>query len=177
MAAFLGRLEVKRLQTIMSGTLRRAERIDPEEIELRSDLAKYICICISGYFEQAVKELAIEWCRNQAGPTVVRYATRQLDRLQNVNGERLTKLLASFDSTWPDRLQGLAPEIDALNSIYSNRNQIAHGGNAGITLVRVREYSEQVQRIVDMLIELLDPPPSSSSGQRRAAAGPGLPPT
>jgi hypothetical protein len=116
---------------------------------LRADLAKYLCVLVSGFFEKAVQELAIDWCRRQSTPTVSRYASTQLQRLQNVQSQRLRELLGAFDDRWRDEIEGsFEEELTALSSVYGNRHQIAHGENVDITMVRVRAYYTSVQSLV-----------------------------
>jgi hypothetical protein len=121
-------------------------------------MARYLCVLVSGYVEKALQELTIEWCRKQSGPTVVKYASTHLRHLQNLNSKRLREVLGAFEASWSDALDSDYPEeISALDSVYGNRNQIAHGGNVGLTLIQVERYYEGVDRIVDYLIALMDP--------------------
>src|SRR5271166_3563423 len=102
-------------------------------------MARYLCVLVSGYVERALPELSIEWCRRQSGPTVVKYASTHLRRVQNLNAEGLRQVLRAFEASWGDALDTDYPEeISALNSIYGNRNQIAHGGDVGLTLTQVQ---------------------------------------
>ncbi len=149
MRVLRGHAEVARLRQQLDATFTRAEGVDSGDLQLRADLAKYLCVLVAGFFEKAVQALAIDWCRRQSAPTVARYANTQLLRLQNVQSQRLQELLGAFDSSWPEGLMvKCEEELTALNSVYSNRHQITHGGNVDITLVRVRVYYVSVKSLV-----------------------------
>jgi RiboL-PSP-HEPN len=151
---------VSRLRQRLDEVFTRADILDPGELELRSDFARYLCVLISGYVEKSLQELTIQWCRSQSSPSVLRYATGSLRRLQNLNSERLKQVLSSFDEGWRQQVEARCEEgLDALDSLYGNRNLIAHGANVGLTLTQVRRYLSSVQEIIDLLIELLDPVP------------------
>jgi adenine-specific DNA-methyltransferase len=47
----------------------------------------------------------------------------------------------------------------ALDAVVARRHQIAHGDDAGISYVQIRQYYEAIQEIVDYLESLFDPRP------------------
>lgn len=158
MTALQGRLEVTRLKQRIDEAFGRVDGLPVETFELRADMARYLCILVCGYVERAVQELSIEWCRRQSGPTVVRYASSHLRRIQNLNSERLRRLLLAFETTWARVLDETFPEeVSALDSLYGNRNQIAHGGDVGLTLAQVRGYYDRVERLIAHLATVMDP--------------------
>jgi len=67
--------------------------------------------------------------------------------------ERIAQLLGDFDADWQKRMEEFAEgqRKDSVDSILSNRNQIAHGRNPGITLNRVRTYFECCEEVVDFV--------------------------
>jgi RiboL-PSP-HEPN len=116
---------------------------------------------VSGYVENAVVELVLAHCSRQSAPTVQKFVEITLGRFTNVHREKLLQLLGSFDSDWRAKLdEYIVDERDAaLNSVIALRHQIAHGGSAGISYVRIKEYYSSIQEIVDYLSDLLDPIP------------------
>jgi hypothetical protein len=155
---FQGRQEVLRLKQRLDDTFKRADDIDPSSLELRSDFARYLCVLVAGYLERATQELTIEWCRKQSSPSIQRYASRRLKGLQNVNGARLFETLGDFEPLWRSELESdYGEEIDVLNSLYGNRHRIAHGNDVGLTLVQIKEHYRSVQRLVQFMIDRLDP--------------------
>lgn len=158
---FQGRLEVERLKRRLDETFKRYDEL-PSNTEVQSDYSRYLCVLVAGYVEQAVQELTLERCRQQASPSVRRYASAQLRRLQNMNAEKLTQTLASFDPRLKADLEStFRAELDALSSLVANRHAIAHGGSVGVSYVRVKESYALIQTLIDWLAGEFDPPSSA----------------
>jgi len=153
-----GRAEVWRLKQRLDATFKRAARVG-SDLELQSDFARYLCVLVSGYLERAVTALVLEHSRRKSAPSVQRFVESQTRRLNNVNSQRLQELLGSFD---PDWLQDLSTFLvderkDAIDSIVSLRNTIAHGQSVGVTYNRVAIYYEQIQKVIDHVADLCAP--------------------
>jgi len=157
-----GRHEVARLKRLLDNTFSRVNDLG-SDLEVQSDFARYLCVLVAGYIENAVVELILAHCSRQSSPTVQRYVEKSLDRFTNVHREKLLQLLGSFDAEWRSQLEAfIVDEREAaLSSVIGLRHQIAHGGSAGITYVRIKQYYESIQEIIDYLTELLDPVPYS----------------
>ena len=155
-----GRHEVDRLKRLLDNTFSRVDQLGTD-LEVRSDLARYLCVLVSGYVENAVVELILAHCARQAAPSVQRYVESTLERFTNVNREKLLQLVGTFDSDLLVKLENyIVDEREAaLNSVVALRHQIAHGGSAGISYARIREYYSSIQEIVEYLSDLLDPVP------------------
>lgn len=125
--------------------------------ELISHYSRYLCVLVSGHAEQSVKELVTQYVRLRSEQRVQRYVGKQLDRLRNINVEKLRQLIESFDNQWwRDLEQKFPDELEAFDSVATIRNSIAHGGDTGITPVTVRQYFDQVSTVLDALCALLD---------------------
>jgi hypothetical protein len=99
-----GRAAVARLRQQLDATFARliASKV---EAEVRSDHARYLCVLVSGFLEQAVVELLLEYVRKTSAPAVQRHVERRLDRFMNANSGRLLELLGSFDPDWQTELK------------------------------------------------------------------------
>ena len=153
-----GRATVHALRGRLTSTFDRAKVVQ-NDLELSSDLARYLCVLISGYLEQAVKELALEHVRQRSHPSVQRYVEARLNSLTNMNSQRLLELLGSFDPDWRKEMEKyLVDELkDAVDSIVNLRNTIAHGGSVGVTIARVVDYYNRVNRVVDRMAKFYVP--------------------
>lgn len=153
-----GRQEVDRLRRRLDETFRRVNDL-PDDLELRSDFARYLCVLVAGYVENAVVELVLIYCSRRAAPEVQNFVEKTLERFTNVHRERLLQLLGSFDLEWRRKAEEFIVEEreDALNSLIAVRHQIAHGGSAGISYVRVKDYYKSIQEVIDFVADLLDP--------------------
>jgi hypothetical protein len=67
--------------------------------------------------------------------------------------------IGGFDAGWRAEYDTfVADEREAaLNSVVALRNDIAHGGGAGITLARISNYWNAIQEIVDHMENKFDP--------------------
>jgi hypothetical protein len=157
-----GRAEVRRLKMVLDASFKRINEIG-DDLEVKSDLARYLCVLVSGYVEKAVTEIILEHARTRAQPSILRFVESRARRQTNLNAERLLQWLGAFDPEWRRDLEGFVVDEkkDALDSIIALRHRIAHGGSVGVTLVRVRGYYESVQLVIDHIINLCLPASSS----------------
>lgn len=148
-----GNPEVAKLRARLDATFQRVARLPNDDLEVRSDFARYLCVLVSGFVEKAVTVLASSYCRDRSQPPVAKYAGTQLGRLQNVNSERLAQVVGAFEGTWRDELIVFLGDDrkDALDSVLSLRNHIAHGESVGLTYARIQEYYRRVKDIVGFL--------------------------
>lgn len=153
-----GRAEVSRLRQQLDATFARARALG-DDIELQSDLARYLCVLVSGFLEQAVVELVLEHTRSRAAPSVQLYVESQLRRFTGAKAKRLVELLGSFDTEWRVHLEGFLVDERkaAVDSIVDLRNSIAHGRSVGVTLSRVGDYYGEIRVVVDRVADLCDP--------------------
>jgi hypothetical protein len=155
-----GRSEVSRLKARLDATFERGRLIGTHaDLETQADFARYLCVLVSGYLEKSLSELIQEHSRQHGGPTLQRFVEKSTRRFTNTNCQKLKDLLGSFNADWRSKLDAvLIDELkDAIDSVISLRHLIAHGGSAGVTLSRVREYYLQIQVVVDEISDLCAP--------------------
>ncbi|MFN0106908.1 MAG: HEPN domain-containing protein [Bryobacteraceae bacterium] len=155
-----GRSEVSRLKTRLDATFQRGKVLATHaDIETQSDFARYLCVLVSGYLEKAIAELVLEHARRHGGATLQRYVESRTRHFTNANCQRLKDLLGSFNPDWRKRLDSLLVDDlrDSVDSLVSLRHVFAHGGSAGITYVRVADYYQRIQRVVDEIADLCVP--------------------
>ena len=153
-----GRARVEQNRARVQAVFERAAAAN-STVEMQSDLARNLCVLVSGFVEKSVTELLVVFARRVGSPVLQSYVENSLRRLTNVNKEKLLQLLGSFDPDW--RTEYDAFIIDereaALNSVVELRNRIAHGEFSTLSLGRMREYWEGIQKIIDHLEDKLDP--------------------
>jgi len=129
------------------------------DLEFQSDFAKYLCVLVSGFFENAITALILDYVERRSSPEVTLYVERQLKYWTNPNTEKIVSLLSSFDSTWgKDATTHLVDaRKESLNSLVSLRHKIAHGESVGTSLYQVKEYYKTVREVVEYLTDLIEP--------------------
>jgi hypothetical protein len=113
-------------------------------------------VCISGYLEISIRELLGRYAEQCASKSVSTYVWSQLKFFQNPKMEPTIQLVMSFDSGWGKSLREFVEDErgDAVNSIVSNRNEIAHGNDVGVTIARLRTWYEKSNEVLDFLMGL-----------------------
>ena len=168
-----GRAEVQRRLQQLDETFARARRLGADA-ELLSDFARYLCVLVSGFVEQATIALLLEYVRTHSDRRVQSYVVdRRFSRISNLNKPRLMNIVGSFDPKWRSELETFIVNEyeDALNGIVDLRNTVAHGRYAGgVTLPSVYDYYKRIKKIINRVADLLLPQPRH--GNRPARGGP-----
>ena len=153
-----GRAEVERRRPQLDTTFARARGLDADA-ELLSDFARYLCVLVSGFVEQATIELLLEYVRTHSDPRIQRHVERRVRRLSNLNTPRLIDVVGSFDPVWRSKLETFIVNEykDALDGIVDLRNTVAHGRYAGVTLSSVDGYYKRIKKIINRVANLLAP--------------------
>lgn len=94
-----GRAEVARRKQRLSATFTAIDGagLSPELI---SHFSRYLCVLVSGYAEQSVKELVTEYCRTKSSEPIQRYVGKQPGRLRNIDFEKIKQPVESFRPEW-----------------------------------------------------------------------------
>jgi len=153
-----GRFKISRLKQRLDSTFSRAPQSN-DDIELQADFAKYLCILLSGYLENAIIALIVSYSEKRSAPEVASYVERQLDRWTNPNTETICQLFGSFSVDWRTKTEGFLVDYrkDSINSLVALRHKIAHGESVGTTMSQVWTYYSAIKEIVDFLADLVEP--------------------
>jgi len=153
-----GRAQVQRERQRLDETFKRASGVkgDPE---LSSDFARYLCVLVSGFLEQAIIELLLEYVRLRSPEAIQRHVGQRLRRFTTANVHNITELLCSFDIDWQEDLKSYLVDEHkaAVNSIVDLRQAVSHGRFAGVTMVSVQRYYDRVKEVVDHIADLCIP--------------------
>ncbi len=77
------------------------------DAELTAHYSRYLSVLVSGYAEQSVKELVLEYSRTKSNHQIQRYVGKQVGRLRNIDLEKLKQLIESFDVDWWRELEDM----------------------------------------------------------------------
>nr|VFJ67139.1 MAG: hypothetical protein BECKFW1821C_GA0114237_101117 [Candidatus Kentron sp. FW] len=148
--------EIIELKRHLDTAFERIGNVDSDNQELKSDLARYLCILVSGCLEKAVAALLLKHAKQSGGPTLQRFVEIKTGRPMNLNVQRLQELLGSFDPDWSSELESfLVDECkEAVNSVVRLRNRIAHGETISVTYQQISGYHVKVQEVVNKIAEL-----------------------
>jgi hypothetical protein len=144
---------VSRQKQRIDDLFKRTEEATNGDANMQAHWARYLCVLVSGFVENALKEVYSDFIRRAASKPVVDYATHKLLSLNNPNAERICQLAGSFKKEWQEELTTFMQDgaKEAVDSIMNNRNQIAHGGDVGITVVRTRDYFKMIVEVMEFI--------------------------
>ena len=125
----------------------------PDDPEIKSHWAKYLCVLVCGFLENSVELCLCEYCKHRSSPPIQNYVRSQLHYFQNPKMDEIIRLFGSFNSDWQTRLETeCSGELsDAVNSIVGNRHKIAHGGSVSLTIGGLQKYYHKALKVVELL--------------------------
>ena len=146
-----------RIETRLDSVFQRASGVT--DLEVQADLAKHLCVLVSGYLETSIYELVMHYTQARSSPQVLSYVEDQLKWFMNAKTGRILDLFGSFDADWRNRLEGVLIDEKkaAIDSTVDLRNQIAHGEWVGVSLGRVKSYYTTIKLVVRELERICDP--------------------
>jgi len=121
--------------------------------EVKANLSRFFCIRISGHLENVLKLLINNYCEGNSPAPISNYLDKDLKNLTNLSSEKLLKFLKKFSDDWEYRVSEKLTEeyCSSLNSIISNRNNIAHGQSDNISPKVIEEYYSHLKEIISIL--------------------------
>ncbi|PMH10195.1 MULTISPECIES: MAE_28990/MAE_18760 family HEPN-like nuclease [Vibrio] len=132
--------------------------------ESQAHNAKYLAVLVSGYLEQAVKELLLQYASQGTRSQITRYIEETWPISRNMNVENIKTILNQFNTGWSQEFsiwleeEGKNRKND-INSIVRWRNSIAHGqesNTTGVTLVSVRNAFCTIKELVSFIDEMVN---------------------
>jgi hypothetical protein len=150
-------LEVVRYRDRLDHLFSQADRLGAEP-ELLAHWSRYLCVLTSGFLESSVRAILSSYAKKKASPQAAGYVSAQLARFQNASMERIRDVTGNFSASWltvlNEKCEG--EPADAVDSIVSNRHQIAHGESVGISFVVMKRYYEAALKVVETLEQICD---------------------
>lgn len=153
----MGRREITRYKQRIESLFSKVDEATGDDLELASHWACYLCVLISGLLEASIRILYGDLASSRASPEVASYVKKQLEQFRNPSFEKIFQLTQSFSPEWAQRLKsGVGQEVEfAVNSIVTNRHNIAHGRSVTLTVVQLKQYYQSVVKLIDAIAELL----------------------
>ena len=125
--------------------------------EQKAYLAKFLCVRTSGYIESAIRNLINEFADKTTPKPIQSYVNKEVKYITNLKFDKLSNLLNSFDEDWKIEFEDKVNDAQksAINSIVSNRNNIAHGENDSITYGSMKDYYTHCKEVVEILKSII----------------------
>jgi len=125
------------------------------DVEQQALLVQLLCIQVSGFIEQSIKDAFAEFARTYSRPEIGQFAGVRLRRYRNFNSHRLITLVREFSTPWGESFETFLTDRlrNSIDSIYNIRNSISHGIDVGVGLVQMIEYYEDVSKVVGFVFD------------------------
>jgi len=125
----------------------------PDDPETKAHWARYLCVLVSGFIENSVRSLYIQYAQNKSAPYVSAYVARNLGQFQNPKMQNIVNLAHSFSPAWGKELKDATDgELkDAIDTVVSNKNNIAHGKDVQITLIGIKNYYARAWKVLGII--------------------------
>lgn len=140
----------------LDGFFERAKKL-PADDEVTSDLAKLGAVLACGYVERCVELVILNRLAQLAQDRVLSFIKTHFKKGTNYDCEAIAQLLARFDPTWADRFRDEIKKNEesasSLNSLYSLRNSVAHGGDQNRGLAGVETLYKDCKFVVLALVD------------------------
>jgi hypothetical protein len=134
----------------LDATFGRIQQIDVGQIELRADFARYLCVLVSGYLDQTIRDMTAEFVKLRSQPVIADLVVKLTDRTTNLKSSKLREHVLMIDRTWEAQLDLLLVDRTkaALDSVVALRHRIAHGQSADVTLARMLDYYVEIKKCI-----------------------------
>lgn len=126
--------------------------------EIISNLSKYLCILIAGYTEKMFVYYLNKYFENKAHPKLKKYLSNSIKHTTNLQMLKIEEMLCKFDDGWVETLKKDADYQeykDSLQSIYDNRNKIAHGEISNIGFKSLEDSYVRIQKFFECLVKVM----------------------
>lgn len=132
----------------------RAIGFDDDPV-VQADYARYLCVLVTGFLEQAVVRVLLNYVEASGDPSLSRYVAATLQRPGSMQAQEILRLVGSFKEDWRTLLDArlTTRHRDAIGSVYANRNRIAHGEDVDLAYRQVRREYDLVREAIGFLEE------------------------
>lgn len=128
-----------------------------ENAEIAAALCRFGAVLACGFVERSIEAIILDRLMVRADPKILNFVKSHLRRGVNCNSRGIAALLGRFDSAWrksfEEFLRDHEKEAASLDSIYSVRNNVAHGDSLNVTYHTLKNQIEDVKTIVDAVIQ------------------------
>jgi hypothetical protein len=125
----------------------------------QAEWAKYLCILVSGFIEESLRVLLEEYTRKRATPVIQNFVSGEIKDITNCKTSKIAVVLQRFNPKWENdflsEIQAKSRVDDeiknSVDSVITNRHQIAHGKNIGLRYATISTYYNNVKKAVEIL--------------------------
>lgn len=121
---------------------------------LQSFLSGFAVVYISGVYEECIEKLFVLRASKTKDKHLISYIEKSVDKgFRNPNYDKILEFLGYFGEDYKKSFKSRVPEQgkQAINSIVTNKNNIAHGKQSNVTIADIISYHLNAKVIFDKL--------------------------
>ena len=124
-----------------------------DEPDIQADYVRYLCVLVTGFLEQAVVRVILNYVDALGDPSLSRYVAETLRRPGSMQVEQILRLVGRFNEDWRTELgeKLTTRHREAIGSVYASRNKIAHGEDVDLAYRQIRGDYDLVREAIDFL--------------------------
>ena len=121
--------------------------------DIQADYVRYLCVLVTGFLEQAVVRVILNYVDALGDPSLSRYVAETLRRPGSMQVEQILRLVGRFNEDWRTELgeKLTTRHREAIGSVYASRNKIAHGEDVDLAYRQIRGDYDLVREAIDFL--------------------------
>lgn len=139
--------EEQRLEKL-SADLRSA--VDDADLNLQHVFSSHLVLAGAGHVENSIIQILSEYGRVNGNPVIKRFVERTVSRNNSLNCEKIKLVSDQFHPEWWPHFEVAiaASEKDAVDSLKTLRDQVAHGKRNGTGFSVVKGYFDNAKVFV-----------------------------
>lgn len=143
---------MQRSMARIEDTFERAKAFD-DRPDVQADYVRYLCVLVTGYLEQAVVSVVLNYVDTAGSASFSRYVSKTLQRPGSMRADNILRLVGRFDRDWKNQLEQklTVQHREIIGTIYANRNRIAHGEDVDLTYRQVRNGFDTATKAVELI--------------------------
>lgn len=112
------------------------------DIKTLSVFSQFMAVKSAGFVELSVQLTFEEYAKNRSNTEISKFLLYSAGRLNSVNCEKIEIFLGRFNSSWWSKIVTSVDQehLDAIDSLKTIRDQVAHGKHNGTGLNRIQDY-------------------------------------
>lgn len=128
-----------------------------DDVEVLGHWARYLCLAVASNIDNCIISIFTEYSRINGDDRIRSFVSRRLSRVSNFRPRKIVEIHRDFGTDWEDRVKKfLNREMrNSINSIFINRNKIAHGESANVSVDMVCSWFEYSQEMIIFIENLV----------------------
>lgn len=150
------RSERDRIRSLFKAVIAEQNKVS---MTLLPVFSSYMAVKASGFVEISVKEILSEYGRRNSNNEIRTFIVSNVHYENSLNCEKIQKLLDRFDKTWWVSIVSKIDQStrDAINSLKTIRDQVAHGKNNGTGIIVINQYFESSVKFIKTIASEIIP--------------------